>query len=49
MRNVQAVVFVIGLILAIVVAALVTGSNMDECQRDGHSWSYCYQLLYGRR
>lgn len=47
--KVQIVVAVIGFALAIVAFVLVTSGNVEECQRDGHSWAYCYQLLYGRR
>jgi hypothetical protein len=41
----------IGVLVVIGIAVAVADgfSNLDECQRDGHSRSYCYQLLYGRR
>jgi hypothetical protein len=43
-------VAVVALVLAVLVAAAVGSCrNLDECQRDGHSFGYCYQLLYGRR
>lgn len=33
----------------VVVGVWVMASTMSECQDDGHSFLYCYQLLWGRR
>lgn len=44
MRNtVKAIVGVVAVLLLIVASALMTGDTIAECEREGHSYFYCYR------